>query len=100
MMAEYPHSPGFKENTTSREAAEALEKSGRAVTLRDQVKAYFILGNDATADEVAEVLNLSPFSVRPRFSELFRMGLIERTGERRLSSEGRPSHVYRRKVAA
>lgn len=95
----YPNAAGFKEQTTSREAAEAIEKSGRAAKLRDKVEAYFILGNDATADEVADVLGVTPFSVRPRCSELYRLGLIERTGERRPSSEGRPSHVYRRKVA-
>lgn len=99
-MTNYPHAPGFKDATTSREAAEALEQSGRAMTLREKVENYFISGRTGTSDEVAEWLREGPLSIRPRLSELYRLGRIERTGERRKSSEGKPSHVYRRKATA
>lgn len=100
MAEQYPLFAGFKESTTSRDAAQAIEATGRAATLRDKVEAFYATGRTGTADEVAAYLGESPFSLRPRVSELFRQGLIERTGERRASSEGRPSHVYRRKVVA
>lgn len=91
----YPHKAGFKDNTTSREAAEAIDRSGRAGTLQHYVLCQFRAGHQMTADEVAGHLEESPLSIRPRVSQLFKLGLIERTGERRNSSGGRPSHVYR-----
>lgn len=97
-MADYPNSPGYKDGTTSREAAKAIETSGRALTLRERVEHYFLSGRTGTSDEVAEWLHESPFSIRPRVTELYRQGKLERTGTRRKSSEGRPSHVYRRRA--
>jgi predicted ArsR family transcriptional regulator len=97
---QYPLFAGFKEQTTSREAANAIEASGKAQTLREKVEAFFATGRTGTADEVAAWLGESPFSLRPRISELYQLGLIERTGERRKSSVGRSSHVYRAKVTA
>lgn len=99
-MTQYPHSAGWKENTTSRDAAEAIEATGRAPNLRRAVLTFFTLGGTGTPDEVAEALKESPLSIRPRITELYQLGKIERTGERRKSSVGRPSHVYRRKVSA
>jgi predicted ArsR family transcriptional regulator len=97
---QYPLFAGYKENTTSREAANAIEASGKAKTLREKVEVFFATGRSATADEVAEIFGERPLSVRPRISELYQLGKIERTGERRASSEGKPSHVYRAKVTA
>lgn len=96
----YPHKAAFKDNTTSREAAEAIEGSGRAQTLRDRVQALLYTGHSATADEIAAALKEQPFAIRPRVTELYKQGVIERTGARRLAAGGRPSHVYRLKVSA
>lgn len=91
----YPHTAGFKEETTSRDAAHAIEQGGRATSLREKVLRHFQEGHRSTADEVAAALGETPFSTRPRLVELYKRGLIIRTGERRLSMGGRPSHVYR-----
>lgn len=72
----YPHAPGFKEQTTSRDAARKI--SPRAPTLREQV--YATLRNvwpaGLTADEVALRIGRREFSVRPRLSELRNVGDI------------------------
>ena len=90
----YPLSPGSKEDGTSLEAAELI-KAG-AETIRKKV--YDSICNKgnfgATADEVAELLNLSPFTVRPRVTELFKQGKIERT-DRRKNSSGAMAYVYK-----
>ena len=91
----YPKRAGFKEPTTSREAAHAVEATGRAARLRNAVLAYFKDGRQATADEVAEALRENVLSIRPRVAELKAAGLIVETGERRASSGGRSSHVWR-----
>lgn len=91
----YPKHAGWKDSTTSRDAAIAIEKTGRAATLREDVLAYFRTGRDATADEVAEALKESPLSVRPRVAELKASGLLIETGIRRKSSTGRSSHVWK-----
>lgn len=91
----YPKRAGYKEATTSKEAANAVEATGRAARLRDDVLAYFKAGRQATADEVAEALSENVLSVRPRVAELKAAGLIVETGVRRKSSTGRSSHVWR-----
>ncbi|HLO78171.1 MAG TPA: hypothetical protein VK196_17080 [Magnetospirillum sp.] len=91
----YPRAAGAKEETTSRDAARAIEASGRAPTLREAVALHFKAGHASTADEVAKALREEPWTIRPRVTELYKQGLIVRTGERRLSMGGRPSHVYR-----
>jgi hypothetical protein len=88
----YPSIAGFKAAGTSQDAANAIEGSGRAATLRAAVLAFYATRN-ATADEVAEALGESPFSIRPRVSELSKQGRLVKTGERRKSSEGGASAV-------
>lgn len=73
----------------------AIESKGRADTLREAVKAFFAGGGTGTADEVAGVLGEPILAIRPRCSELRKLGLITETGERRKSDGGRPSHVWR-----
>jgi len=89
----YPLSPGHKENGTSLEAAELI-KAG-AETIRMKVYDVIINKNNfgATADEVAELLNLSPFTVRPRVTELYKQGKLERKG-RRKNLSGAMAYVY------
>jgi predicted ArsR family transcriptional regulator len=91
----YPRRAGWKEATTSREAAQAVEATGRAARLRDDVLAYYRAGRQATADEVAEALHESVLSIRPRVAELKASGQLVETGLRRKSSAGRSSHVWR-----
>jgi hypothetical protein len=73
---EYPDAPGWREPTTSRDAAEKIKPVAR--TLRDQVLEILRAAWPAglTADEVAAKLGKTEFSIRPRFSELRKLGLI------------------------
>jgi hypothetical protein len=99
----YPESAGYTEPTTSKSAADTIEGSGRARTLREEVfrvlrlstRLYGPACNGMTADEIAAEMGESVFSVRPRVAELHKQHLIEPTGERRKSSNGRASHVWR-----
>lgn len=79
----YPGLPGHKGGETSQEAAEFI--APKAGVIRGKVAGHLasIHPRGATADETAVALSLSPFAVRPRFSELFQAGAIEKTGERR-----------------
>lgn len=82
----YPAAPGFRKGSdTSKEAAEKIAPV--ASTLRGRVARLFkdAFPGNFTADEAAKALNLSPFAIRPRVTELAAAGLIERTGERRLN---------------
>lgn len=88
----YPRSPGFKERTTSRGAAEA--QRGRAATLRQRCLAE-LRAADLTPDETAARLGEGVLSVRPRISELVAAGLAEPTGERRRNASGLSAKVYR-----
>lgn len=88
----YPDSPGFKEATTSAEAAASMEKA--APVLRDKCRRALLFG-PATADEVATRLGLSVLAVRPRFTELQRFGVIAETGERRPNESGRSAKVWK-----
>lgn len=85
----YPTQAGYKADGPSREAAESVS----AATLRTKVLGE-IMRAPATADECAARLGLSPFSARPRFSELRNMGLISDTGQRRRNSSGRSATVW------
>ena len=88
----YPHSPGWKEATTSLDAAEAIESHA------DTVRAHVlrILSERAfTADAVAAIIGESILTVRPRVTELFKAGRIIRTGQRLRNQSGRYAHVYR-----
>lgn len=89
-----PGRAGFKAEGTSQDAANAIEGSGRAARLRIAVLGFYA-DHSGTADECAAFLGESPFSVRPRVSELLTKGLLVKTGERRKSSEGGASAVLK-----
>ena len=83
----YPDAPGFK-------AAEAI--GGNANKLRASMLAQFATyPGGATADEVAKDLNLSVLSVRPRVSELKRLGKIKQTSACRKNESGMTPTVWR-----
>jgi predicted ArsR family transcriptional regulator len=96
----YPHSPGFKSGSTSRLAARRIAPHAEA--LRDRVRAFLMANYPTpfTADEVADRLNVSILSVRPRVSELRHSRLIERTAERRRNKSGMMAHCWRAVAAA
>lgn len=88
----YPVSPGFKGGSTSEEAALAI--APRAMTLRGQVLEALEESDGLTPDECADRLRVSILSIRPRFSELRRTGLIIETGTRRVNASGHKAAVY------
>ena len=72
----YPYSPGSQKVDTSIEAAELI-KAG-ADTIRRKVFDVIINKGSfgATADEVADLLALSSFTVRPRVTELYKQNVL------------------------
>lgn len=91
----YPNAPGFKEPTTSRDAAMAMTST--AENIRHLVLGTITVAGDVgmTADEVAAKLNLSILTVRPRVSELNRDHRIVKTGARRKNASGMSAHVWK-----
>ncbi len=89
---QYPHAPGYKVAGPSREAATA--ERGRAATFRDLVLQY-LTEREGTADECAEWCEASVLTIRPRFSELLKLGKIEDSGVRRKNESGHAATVWR-----
>lgn len=88
----YPFSPGAKTSGTSQEAADSID--ARAPMLRRRVLDILSTARH-TADEVAAIMSESVLTIRPRVSELKRMGLVEDTGARRANESGRNAIVWR-----
>jgi predicted ArsR family transcriptional regulator len=86
----YPQAPGYRQRETSRAAAEHITPCAK--TLRD--KALQALSEPLTADEVAERLGVSILAIRPRVTELAKLGKVEDSGTRRKNSSGRPAIVW------
>ena len=90
----YPFSPGYSKTAdTSIEAAELIVAGVKTIRTRvfNVIKNKGSFG--ATADEVAELLNLSSFTVRPRVTELYKLGDIKRKDKRKNTST-RNAYVY------
>ena len=91
-MDAYPLFPGFRDTDTSFEAA---EKIAPAVShLKKSVLATIKSSDGLTADEVADRLGLSILAIRPRVTELNKLGLIRDTGDRRANASGRGAIVW------
>ena len=90
----YPETPGFSgTDGTSREAAIAMTPlAGRLRRLALQT--YGEMG-EATALECVQRSGLSVDSMRPRVSELRRLGYLEPTGSRRKNPSGKSAVVLR-----
>lgn len=93
----YPASPGYKDRDTSRLAARVA--AGRVELLRDQcLLALRKAGQDGigglTADEAALQIGENVLSIRPRFSELVRLGKIKDSGQRRRNESGATAKVW------
>lgn len=93
----YPATPGFKEPTTSREAAVVI--SGKAALLRERVIAIIADAGDRglTPDEAATLLGEDEKAIRPRFTELGprHLNKIVETGERRQNESGLKAKAWR-----
>ena len=92
---EYPHSPGFKDITTSKDAARKLKPKINA--LQQKFLALFEGGFTGTADDAGAALGISPFTARPRCTELYKRGLIERS--HKVQQDGSMRWVLRLYVA-
>ena len=93
----YPDSPGYRSNApeTSREAAEAIApmaRNHRAQVLAVLKDAY---PESRSSDQIAYAIGLSPYSVRPRVSELQAAGKVERTDDRAKNDGGRSVVLWR-----
>jgi hypothetical protein len=91
----YPGRPGWKEGTTSRAAAIAAAPT--SLKRRGAIFRAFEAASPGglTADEAGERCAMTPFSARPRVTELVLAGKIEDTGARRKNVSGRKAKVYR-----
>lgn len=92
----YPAVPGFKDTDTSKAAAEEMKPT--AATLRAACYSLLYPALQLTADEAADLLGISILSIRPRFSELKRLGKIEDSGERRANLSGHRAIVWKAKL--
>ena len=90
----YPANPGYKGQLTSKEAARE-KKSTKALDQTMVLLALAAAPDGLTADEVAEIYGHIFMKYRPRFTELRKLGKIERTGDQRPSFLGSPQDVYR-----
>lgn len=90
----YSESPGYKERTTSKDAARAV--SGRAGAMREQVFTVIASHGDLgrTADEVATALGETVLAVRPRVSELATAKRIVPNGQKRTNDSGLKAKVW------
>ncbi|AHE52600.1 hypothetical protein [Sphingomonas sanxanigenens] len=84
--------PGASARDTSRAAAADI--APRAKIFRDRALAALEASNGLTADEVAGKVGLPVLSIRPRITELFALGLIRDTHERRANASGRKAIVW------
>jgi len=88
----YPVAAGYRASApeTSREAAHSVDGAtwrARALeTLRD-------LG-PMTADEIADHMGASILTIRPRITELLRLGMVHDTGARRMNRSHRMAAVW------
>ena len=92
-LLDYPNWPGFRARDTSKAAADAM--APKAGSLRDRT--YWIIEASVigqTADEVASLMDESILAIRPRVTELARMGLIRDSGHRRKNISGKAAIVW------
>jgi hypothetical protein len=81
---------GYRPTDTSQAAAPAPHK---LTQLRGWVL-QAVTNIPRTCDEVSAALGLSPFSVRPRLTELRNAGKIKNSGQRRILDSGKKGIVW------
>jgi len=72
----YPENPGWKDATVSKDNAEANRV--RFNRMQARVLRLYYAGFIGTADEAAVRLGITPFSARPRCTELLKMGYLQK----------------------
>jgi hypothetical protein len=84
LAEKYPHSPGFRVagGTSEESAAKVAPHAGR---LRQTILKVFMAepARGFLPDEIATLINERELVIRPRCSELRRLGLLRFTGQRR-----------------
>lgn len=93
-LLDYPNSPGFKRGETSAEAAQTVLREVGRLQLAVLLEIRRAGAAGLTADEAGFNLGLSPFSARPRCTELSRQGQIRDSGDRRANISGRRAIVW------
>ena len=94
MADTYPNTAGYKDQGASKDGAETIRP--KLATRRAEVlQAFDRLGN-ATPDQIADLIDRPHHSTRPRVSELYLLGELIKTDERRQSAFGAGQSVYRR----
>lgn len=88
----YPHAPGAQNRDTSRAAADQV--AATAPQLRARALHVLERSKGLTADQVAARLGESILSIRPRVTELARLGKVRDSGERRRNASGRSAIVW------
>lgn len=90
----YPHVAGWKDPTTSRDAAEKIKPVVK--TLRDQALGALRLAwpTGLTADQIAAKLGRSELSIRPRISELRELRAIEPSTGRGTNASGMSAIIW------
>lgn len=91
----YPARPGYQPTETSYIAAKSVQHEANKL---QEACLKAIAEEPRTADEVASVVHRSVLAIRPRLSELFKMGKIEKSEEVRLNVSGKWAAVWRLKV--
>ena len=92
MEMTYPETPGFKAVGPSSAAAFAVNEDAK--TLRGKCLELLKMRGDLTADEAAAMLDKSVLAIRPRFTEMLKMGWIFDSGLRRKNSSGIRATVW------
>ena len=96
----YPTEAGHQHGDTDRAAAEHIERSGRAQTLRDQCEDLLRRHpSGMTADEAAVSLRVDKLAIRPRFTELKQRGELVYRGRRRKNASGSSQRVLQHREA-
>lgn len=90
LLLSYPSSARWKRAGTSQESAEKINP--RVPTIRERVLAALRV-TPGTPDEISDWLGESILTVRPRCSELLRLGKVKETGERRPNRSGHSANV-------
>jgi len=88
----YPEEPGFKEaGGTSEEAAARINSHTLRATALHYLAIYEI---GLTADEIAAKAGVDKLAMRPRLSELFAMGMVEKSTKVRNNRSGKSARVW------
>lgn len=88
----YPEAPGYKTGGASKQAAKRI--APKATTLRDRVLSVFQSHGPMTADQCAERMGASILSIRPRVTELSKLGKLRKLDKMTAGQFGANQHLY------